>query len=370
MRRDLRPLVRLLAALAIAVPGAAAAGARRAPASSTPPDPAYEDVLRRRHFDMTCEQLAAVGHAEYARWDQDLSSQARRIDSRRTWREIVHDFERTHHPAALADVVPAYRREIARARAFVATKGLVTIPATATELTVREAPPQIAGSVAYGIYFWNDDVLMVSLGQSGIGEEDDQEVLTSQNDGLIAVAAVHEAYPGHRVQNLLKRNPPTTADTETFTEGWGLYSEELMLTAGYYDEGPPEQKLFAERMLLYRGARAFLDAELHCGTRSVADTIRFLSTQVGLSDSRARVEVMDRYLKSPGSAATYLVGKRQIQQLRDEVKQKEGAAFSLRSFHDRLLSPGAAPVQDLARRVFGVELDVTGVRRVGAEAPK
>jgi len=247
----------------------------------------------------------------------------------------------------------------------------VTIPASAGELNVREAPPQIAGTVAYGIYFWNDDVLMVSLGQSGIGQEDDQEVLTSQNDGLIAVAAVHEAYPGHRVQNLIRRNPPTSADTETFTEGWGLYAEELMLSAGYYDDGPPERKLFAIRMLLYRAARAFLDAELRCGTRSVADTIKFLTTQIGLSEPRARVEVMERYLKLPGSAATYLVGKRQIQQLRDQVKQNEGTAFSLRSFHDRLLAPGAAPVQDLARRVFGLELDAAGVRRItGVNMPR
>ena len=142
-----------------------------------------------------------------------------------------------------------------------------------------------------------------------------------------------------------------------------------MLTAGYYDEGPPERKLFAMRMLLYRGARAFLDAELHCGTRSVADTIRFLTSQVGLSESRARLEVMERYLKSPGSAATYLVGKRQIQQLRDQIRQKEGAAFSLRGFHDRLLASGAASVQELARRVFNVELDSAAVRRV-ADAPK
>jgi uncharacterized protein (DUF885 family) len=369
MQRDHGTFVSLVGTLAVASlsaisPGTQAPAGRAAPSG----DAAYDEVLRHRHFDMTCGQLAAMGHAEYARVEQDVSGLARRIDSRKTWREIVHDFERTHHPATLAEIVPAYRREIARARAFVVAKGLVTIPAGAPELTVREAPPQIAGTVAYGVYFWNDDLFMVSLGQGGLGLEDDDEVLTSHNDGLIAVAAVHEGYPGHRVQNLIRRNGPTTPDTETFTEGWGLYAEELMLGAGFYDEGPPERKLFAERMLLYRAARAFLDAELHCGTRSVADTIRFLSAQVGLSESRARVEVMERYLKSPGSAATYLVGMRQIQELRDQVAQKEGTVFSLRRFHDRLLTPGAAPVQDLARRVFNVELDASAVRRAEAAA--
>jgi uncharacterized protein (DUF885 family) len=45
----------------------------------------------------------------------------------------------------------------------------------------------------------------------------------------------------------------------------------------------------------------------------------------------------------------YTVGKLMIKKLRDDLQRQEGANFSLRTFHDRLLDLGAPPVP-LARR--------------------
>ena len=49
---------------------------------------------------------------------------------------------------------------------------------------------------------------------------------------------------------------------------------------------------------------------------------------------------------------SYLIGKRQILELRDKMKAKEGTAFSLKSFHDRLLAEGTIPVPLVARKLL------------------
>jgi len=323
----------------------------------------YNQALQRRHFDLTRDQLITLGDGEYRRIEAEMTALARTIDPKKTWREIVRDFERTHHPMTTSSVIAAYKAEVVRAKAFVLLKDLVTLP-PAADLAVRETPPNLVTSIAYAIYMFDDDVLFVTLG-NGI-DADETETLMTHNDGLIALAAVHEAYPGHRTQNLIRPIHRTSEATETEVEGWGLYAEELMLRAGYYDSRPPEQKLFALRMLLHRAARAFLDPKIHRGDLTPEEAIRFLTDDVGVSPARARIEVMARYIPSPGSAATYLVGKRQIEQLRHQVQTRERSQFTLKRFHDRLLSAGAAPVQTIARDVFHTDLDSPGLLRLDA----
>jgi uncharacterized protein (DUF885 family) len=325
---------------------------------------AYNEVARRRHFDLTRDQLIALGEQEYHRIETEITALARSIDPHKSWREIVRAFEQTNHPKTPADVIAAYEAEVRRARAFVQEKDLVTLP-SAPDLAVRETPPNLVGSIAYAIYMFDDDVLLVTLG-NGMAN-DDSEVLTTHNDGLIALASVHEAYPGHRTQNLIRPIHRTSEATETEIEGWGLYVEELMLRWGYYAARPPEERLFALRMLLQRAARAFLDPKIHRRDLSTDQAIHFLVDNVGVSAERARVEVIGRYVRLPGSAATYLVGKRQIEQLRRQVTAQEGSRFTLKRFHDRFLSAGAAPIQTIAREVFHTELDAAGVLR--PEAP-
>lgn len=317
----------------------------------------YNAMLRRRHFDLTRDQLITLAEQEYQRIEAEMVPLAKQIDPSKSWHEILRNFEQSHHPQTLAEVIPAYQRELAQAKSFVEKNGLITIP-PARELPVVETPKAWAGTYAYALYRFREDVLMVTL---EVPNGSEAEALRSHNDGLIAVAAVHEAYPGHRVQTLISSTYSVDPELEAVSEGWGLYCEELMLRAGYYDNGPPERKLFALRMLLWRAARALLDGKLHRGDITPEQAAKFLSENIGLSEDRAHIEVQARYIELPASVATYLVGKRQIEQLRHQVEVAEGTHFSLKSFHDRLLSQGLKPVQTLARENFHMELDSSGI---------
>jgi uncharacterized protein (DUF885 family) len=65
-------------------------------------------------------------------------------------------------------------------------------------------------------------------------------------------------------------------------------------------------------------------------------------------DARAACDSADRaiyrYSKWPTQAITYNLGKQAIVELRDEYKKKTGAAYSPRSFHEKLMRMGTVPV--------------------------
>ncbi|BDZ52987.1 hypothetical protein GCM10025870_00600 [Agromyces marinus] len=54
-----------------------------------------------------------------------------------------------------------------------------------------------------------------------------------------------------------------------------------------------------------------------------------------------------RYLGWPGQAPSYKVGQRIWEQLRDEVRRREGAGFDIRSFHSRALGLGGVGLDTL-----------------------
>ena len=58
---------------------------------------------------------------------------------------------------------------------------------------------------------------------------------------------------------------------------------------------------------------------------------------------------LNRYLGWPGQAPSYKIGERLWLQLRDEVAQREGDAFSLKDFHRRSLDLGSVGPRRHAR---------------------
>ena len=72
--------------------------------------------------------------------------------------------------------------------------------------------------------------------------------------------------------------------------------------------------------------------------------------ETGLSETDATIET-DRYICWPGQALTYKLGQRQIEKLRREISERDGARFDLREFHDQVLGHGSLPLATLAREL-------------------
>jgi len=134
-----------------------------------------------------------------------------------------------------------------------------------------------------------------------------------------------------------------------FAEGWPMYCEEMLYTEGLYTD--LKTRLFQLKDQLWRDCRLILDARLHCGQLGYDAAVQLLVDKVGLDRASAEGEIK-RYILFPTMASGYMLGKQEIVRLRQEVADLQGEAFSLKEFHDTLLSFGIVPLSLLRQLVL------------------
>ncbi|MFC3298672.1 DUF885 domain-containing protein [Arthrobacter agilis] len=178
----------------------------------------------------------------------------------------------------------------------------------------------------------------------------------------------HEGIPGHHLQiatatyqrallNPWRRNGIWVSGQG---EGWALYAERLMQELGFLsDPGDRLGMLDAQRM---RAARVVFDIGVHLeldvperwgeGIWDPDKGYAFLRKNIAISEGQLNFE-FTRYLGWPGQAPSYKIGQRLWEQVRDEVRAREGDDFDLRAFHTRALNLGSVGLDTLRRALVG-----------------
>ena len=318
----------------------------------------YDFFLRELHMlSDDANSLLSKGEQYFEETEQLLKASAYRIDPGKTWQEITEDL-REDHPSAKG-LLDAYCDEIQRSRSHVVKQGLVTVPAN-EEVRCLYSPPSQRAFSPFGVFrqpppFSNSKVgyLILHPIDDELSVDAQEEMLRAHDFTWISVIAPHESYPGHHLQALKSQENPRpfrkVYDSPIFSEGWGLYTEELMYETGFFRD-PELTRLTQLRLRLWRATRIILDTKLHTGKITYEDARQFLVDKVGFERSSTAGEV-NIYVFRPSYAIAYVVGFVQIMKLREEYKQRRGKKFNLRDFHDRLLTQGAMPIP-LARKLL------------------
>lgn len=161
----------------------------------------------------------------------------------------------------------------------------------------------------------------------------------------------HEAAPGHHFQIALAQEltdaPLLTRliSFNAYSEGWGLYAEELADEVGFH-EGDPVGRIGYLRWQLWRAARLVVDTGLHAQNWTRQQAIDYLIQTTGDAPGVIATEV-DRYIVWPGQACGYELGRREIARLREVARNELGPDFDLRGFHDAVLLSGEVPLSVL-----------------------
>ncbi len=172
----------------------------------------------------------------------------------------------------------------------------------------------------------------------------------------LATTTYHEANPGHHFQTALEQEmgdrPPLRRfggylAGAAFSEGWGLYSERLADEMGLFeDEAERLGMLDAQGM---RAARLIVDTGIHAFGWTRERAIAQLQ-EAGVPHVDAVIET-DRYITLPGQALSYRIGQFEIERCRAEAERRDGARFSLKDFHDRVLALGTLPLPAFRREL-------------------
>lgn len=320
----------------------------------------FDYTLRMSHFmDETSDDLLAIGREALEDTKAALARTAAEIDPSRHWTEIVAELKRDH-PAA-NELVRSYASEMERARDFVVAQELVDLPHHES-LNVIETPPFQRNMLPYAAYMppapfeaRQDGLFWVTPIDTAQSPDRREAQLQGHSRYNIVIIALHEAYPGHHLQmsranQIESRFRRHFANSNLFLEGWALYCEEMMYEAGFYHD--PRVRLMQLKDQLWRAARVVIDVQLHTAGMTPEEAVRFLVEEAKLEEPNAQAEVR-RYTLTPTQPMSYILGKRAILALRDQVRRRQGDRFNLRRFHNDLLSHGSLPPR-LVRESMGI----------------
>ncbi len=166
--------------------------------------------------------------------------------------------------------------------------------------------------------------------------------------------AFHEVVPGHHLQIALANENEALPKllrlmfTSGFSEGWGLYAEQLSDELGLYSSDAARLGMLNARA--WRAVRMVVDSGMHALGWERQRAVDFLLAHTALSQDQAAQEI-DRYIAWPGQAPSYLLGYQEILGLRREAVRALGPRFDLRAFHEAVLGSGSSTLPMLRERV-------------------
>ena len=312
----------------------------------------------QHHLSYDSKELWEMGEEALAKTQEEMQKLAKQIDPLQTWMGIVERLKQ-NHPGP-EEIMDAYREKMGEARNFVRERDLVTIPA-GEKLEIIPTPVFERSTIPYAAYMppapfeeKQNGFFYVTPIDESLPPEKREEQLRGHNRFGMVLTALHEAYPGHHLQlvhsNRVKSKVRRTFFTSVFAEGWALYCEELMYDQGFYTD--PRVRLMQLKDQLWRAARVLIDVGLHTRGWSYEQAVGFLTEKAKLERTNAEREVK-RYCATPTQPMSYLVGKTQIMDLRREYEKARGNSFTLKEFHNQLLSFGTIPVALIKEGLLG-----------------
>jgi uncharacterized protein (DUF885 family) len=168
----------------------------------------------------------------------------------------------------------------------------------------------------------------------------------------LADLTFHESIPGHIWQGEYTHGMPQIRQLlqfNAYSEGWGLYAEQLGDELGAYDNDKAGRLGYLQS-LAFRACRLVVDTGIHAKNWTREQGVKFFVDVNGSNPEEVASEV-DRYCSWPGQACGYKVGHGEINTQRDKAKTKLGSKYDLKAFNDTVVLGGNVPLDVLGKNV-------------------
>ena len=174
---------------------------------------------------------------------------------------------------------------------------------------------------------------------------------------------IHEGVPGHYLQIALSNRYPSPLRSVLwsgpFVEGWAVYAEEMMIENGYMD-GDPLMKLINLKWYLRAITNAIIDSAIHVDGMTREAAMK-LMVEGGFQEEREAAGKWVRAQLTSAQLSTYFVGYLEHIEMREAVREKWGDDFTLRRYHDQVLSYGSPPARFVRALMLGESISHGGM---------
>ncbi|MBP3577218.1 MAG: DUF885 domain-containing protein [Lachnospiraceae bacterium] len=162
----------------------------------------------------------------------------------------------------------------------------------------------------------------------------------------------HEGYPGHLYQNVYttSKNLPIVRNLfscQGYSEGWATYVEYYAYNLGGLNNDLAKVLMLNSSASL--GISAYVDMGVHYKGWGVNEVSQYLSFY-GLQG--AAQDIFEYVVEEPANYLSYFIGYREFINLRDVAKVYWGDNFTLKKFHEVVLSLGPAPFDLLMEEIM------------------
>lgn len=248
-------------------------------------------------------------------------------------------------------IVAVAKKNLQQASAFIQDRNLVTLPDEPVEIIVM---PEFRRGVTLA---YLDPPGPLESGQksfyavaplpSAWTQNQVNSFLREYNLLSIQNLTIHEAMPGHYLQLALSNRYPSVLRSVLwsgpFVEGWAVYSERMMVDAGYLDNDPL-MRLIMLKWYLRVVTNAIIDQTIHVDGMT-RDAAMNLMIEGGFQEEREAAGKWVRAQLTATQLSTYFVGFQEHTDMRAAVESAWGDEFTLRRYHDQALSYGSPPVK-------------------------
>ena len=317
--------------------------------------------------DLPLDKLLEIGWADLHKNQAHFNQVAKELEPDKDPLAVLDELGEMHpKPDQLLN---SFRATFDGLISFIRANHIVTIPSDVRPI-LEETPPFMRATTTASMdtpgpfeTHATEAYFNVTLPDSSMTPAQVEGYMHSFNIGTVISTAVHEAYPGHYIQFLWLPQAPSRVrkllGANTDVEGWAHYTEQIMLDEGYGQPGAGAKDERESKFLrlgqlqdaLLRNARFIVGIEMHTGKMSYDEAVAFFQKEGYQSKESAIIET-----KRGSSDPTYLyytLGKLEIMKLREDMKKKQGAAFSLEKFHDDFLRQGFPPVKIVREALLG-----------------
>jgi uncharacterized protein (DUF885 family) len=317
--------------------------------------------------DTPLDKLLEIGTADLNKNKAEFNRIAKELEPTKDPRAVLEELGQ-NHPAP-DQLLQTFRDTFAGLIQFIRTKNIVTIPSDVQPI-LEETPPFMRATTFASMdtpgpfeKHATEAYFNVTLPDPSMTPAEVESYMHAFNVGTVISTAVHEAYPGHYVQFLWVPRAPSRVrkllGANSNAEGWAHYCEQMMLDEGYGQPGAGAKTEREAKFLrlgqlqdaLLRDARFIVGIKMHTGQFTIDQAIDFFEKEGYQSHETGVIET-----KRGTSDPTYLyytLGKLEILKLREDVRKKQGAAFSLQKFHDAFLSQGYPPIKIVRQAMLG-----------------